>query len=218
MALGWRKNYFRYKSYFLNIVNIYKQRKDLKMFLEVILSLITIAFFAIFALRPTLLTIAELVKDIEAKKQTVSKMDTKISNLQKAQDIMIQEEAKISLLRTAIPDKPSPEIFVRQIEGLVAKHSVNILGMSIGEAVLVGEEKVQRKKTEVTELPLGAGSLSFSVSVTGNYQSIISFLSDLENLRMPVKIDAVNIVSSNDEEGAGLVLVATGRIPYLKKQ
>ena len=40
MALGWRKDYLRYRSYFLNIVSVYKQRRDLKAFLELILTLL----------------------------------------------------------------------------------------------------------------------------------------------------------------------------------
>jgi hypothetical protein len=115
MALGWRKDYLRYRSYFLNIVNVYKQRRDVKAFLELILTLVTISFFALFALKPTLLTIIELLREIEAKEETVEKMDTKIQNLQQAQTLYIQEAARIKLLETAIPDKPAPDLFVRQI-------------------------------------------------------------------------------------------------------
>ena len=39
MALGLRKDYLRYKSYFLNIVSLYKRKEDLRMFLEIMLSL-----------------------------------------------------------------------------------------------------------------------------------------------------------------------------------
>jgi hypothetical protein len=61
MALGWRQGYSRYRAYFLNIYNLYKQRPDLRMFLEILLSLGAIAIFAAFAVRPTALTIVQLM-------------------------------------------------------------------------------------------------------------------------------------------------------------
>ncbi|MEJ2441504.1 MAG: hypothetical protein P8Y06_01110, partial [Patescibacteria group bacterium] len=91
MALGWRKDYLRYRSYFLNIVGVYKQRKDLRMFLELLLTLVTVSFFAAFALRPTLLTIIELLKEIDTKEETLTKMSTKIQEIRKKLDKLEKE-------------------------------------------------------------------------------------------------------------------------------
>lgn len=216
MALGWRKDYLRYRSYFLNIANVYKQRQDLKAFLELILTLATISFFAVFALKPTLLTIIELLKEIEVKEETVEKMNTKIQNLQQAQTLYIQEETKINLLETAIPDKPVPDLFVRQIEGLSTNYPVNLLGITIGEVTILGEEKEIRSGDELQPLPEGSKGITFSISIAGSYQSLVNFLSALEDMRRPVTIDALNILSPQLEETQNLILVVIGRTPYLK--
>ncbi|RLC32718.1 hypothetical protein DRH13_01255 [Candidatus Woesebacteria bacterium] len=216
MALGWRKDYLRYRSYFLNIVNIYKQRRDLKVFLELLLTLATVSFFAVFALKPTLLTVIELLKEIETKEETVEKMNTKIQNLQQAQVLYLQEEAKIVLLATAIPDNPAPDLFVRQIEGLATSYPVNLLGVTIGEVTLLGEEREVRSRDERQPLPEDSKGITFSISIAGNYQELVNFLAALENMRRPVKIDAVNIISPQVEETQNLVLVVTARTPYLK--
>ncbi len=217
MALGWRKNYLRYRSYFLNIANIYKQRPDLKVFLELILTLATISFFVLFALKPTLLTVIELLKEIEAKEETVEKMNTKIQNLQQAQTLYIQEGTRIKLLETALPDNPAPDLFVRQMEGLATNYSVNLLGITIGEVTLLGEEKEKRSKVELQPLPEGSKGITFSVSTAGSYQGLVNFLSALENMRRPVKIDTLNILSPQLEEAQNLILVIAGRTPYLKE-
>lgn len=217
MALGWRRGYLRYKSYFLNVIVVYKRRKDLRMFLEVILSLATISFFAVFALKPTLLTIAELTKEIKTKEETVAKMNEKIQNLERGQQIYTQEQTRISLLKDAIPSAPVPDSFVRQIEGATTKHPITILGMSIGEVTLVGEEKVQRKDGDLEALPGGARGITFSISATSNYLNLAAFLSTLQDLRRPVKIDAVTINSSETDIGKFIVLVITGRTPYLRE-
>ena len=44
MAVGWRKDYTRYQRYFLNLFAVYKNRDDVKAFLEIVLSLATITF------------------------------------------------------------------------------------------------------------------------------------------------------------------------------
>jgi Tfp pilus assembly protein PilO len=217
MALGWRKDYLRYRSYFLNIVNAYKRRQDLKAFLELILTLVAISFFALFALKPTLLTIIELLREIEKKEETVDKMNTKIQNLQQAQTLYIQEEARIKLLETTVPGNPAPDLFVRQIEGLATSYPVNLLGITIGEVTLLGEEKEKRSKSELEPLPEGSKGITFSISIAGSYQGVVNFLSALEDIRRPVKIDALNILSPQLEETQNLILVVTGRTPYLKE-
>jgi len=216
MAAAWRKSYRRYKSFFLDIYNIYKRRPDVKMFLEIILSLVTIGAFAAFALRPTALTITQLLEEIEAKEETIEKMDTKIRNLQTAQSVYNQELARLALLDQAVPENPTPEIFVRQIEGLASTRGVRVLGMSIGEIVLVGKTEGKKKSSgKNTPLPKNAEEVSFSASIQGDYQQLDTFFNDLNNLRRPLKIDSVNFNSAETEEGQTLVLVIQGRIPYL---
>lgn len=219
MALGWRKEYSRYKDYFLNIVAVYKQKQDLKMFMEILLSLGTVSFFAVFALKPTLVTIAGLAKEIKSKEETVAKLDTKIQNLTTAQTLLDQEITRLPLIEGAVPRVASPETFVRQIEGLAVKNSVSLLGISIGEVTLLGESKGP-KKTDVgvNPLPEGANGVSFSLSIAGEYSRLSSFLVDLEKLRRPISVDSTGISSSETDEGKILVVLVSGRFPYIKSQ
>ena len=218
MVLGWRQQYLRYRSYFLDIAAVYKKRKDVRVFLETILTLITISFFAVFALRPTLLTIAELVRNIKAKEETVARLEEKIQNLDRAQVIYSQEEAKIFLLDGAIPVNPSPDSFVRQIEGITSRYPVRILGLSVEEVTLIGESKVKIKTEDFEPLPGPANSIIFSITVSGTYRDLEGFLGILETLRRPVKLDSVSINTSGVEGERALILTISGRAPYLESQ
>lgn len=204
MALGWRKDYLRYKSYYLNVLNLYKRREDLRMFLEIILSLVAISFFSIFALRPTFLTIAALLKEINTKKGTIIKMDTKIANLQTAQNILNQESPRIPILELSIPTFPQPQNFAHQIEGIASTAKVEVLGVRVDETLLKGDIPVKDQ-----------GEMGFSVSTAGSFQNLFSFLKNLENLRSPVKIDVLGISLTKKEQGNILTLVVTGKTPYL---
>jgi len=217
MALGWRKEYIRYKEYFLNVLTIYKQKEDLRMFLEILLSLVTVSFFGAFALRPTLVTIAALLTEIKSKEEIVAKLDTKIQNLSTAQTLLDQEITRLPLIENAIPQAASPETFVRQFEGLAAKNGVNLLGVSLGQVTLLGEVKKAPPEEGVTPLPEDALGITFSVSLSGNYSELLGFLADLEKLRRPLAIDTTGITTTETEEGKTLVILVSGRAPYIGK-
>jgi len=195
MALGWREQYSRYKGFFLNILALYKKRADLKMFLEVILSIITITIFSLFALKPTALTIIALVKEVQGKESLIEKLDQKISNLEKARDTFSQEQSAVPIIESAIPDSPSPDILVGQIEGLAVKNSVGVLGISIGEVALIGNK---------------AKEVSISISITSAYQNLNLMIKDIENLRIPVKIDTLGINANT--------AIISGKVPILPNE
>ena len=215
MALGWRKEYLRYREYFLNVLTIYKQKEDLRMFLEIFLSLATVSFFGAFALRPTLVTIAALLTEINSKEEIVAKLDTKIQNLSTAQTLLDQEIIRLPLIEDAIPQAASPETFVRQFEGLAAKNGVNLLGVSLGQVTLLGEVKKAPPEEGVTPLPEDTLGISFSVSIAGNYSNLLGFLADLEKLRRPLAIDTTGITATETDEGKTLVILVSGRAPYI---
>lgn len=209
----WREQYGRYRKYLTNFVSLYKRRNDIKMFMELLLSLTSIALFSLFAIKPTFLTVAQLIRDIKAKNQTIDQLDQKIQSLSQAQSILVQNKSLIDLLNSAVPTSPNADFYLRQIEGVAKKDGVNVLGVSTGEAAIQGAPDT--KTEDFTE---GAQGLGVSVSVTGNYESLQNFLADIENLLRPIQIDstAVSSTSQEIETTTKIVLVITGRIPYLK--
>jgi Tfp pilus assembly protein PilO len=217
MALGWKKDYFRYKELFLKLLIVYKKRNDIRMFLEILLSLITITFFSIFALRPTLLTISQLIKDNKEKQETINRMEQKIKNIATAQRIYDQNIEKISLIEQAVPNTPTPENLLRQIEGIAYLDSVTIVGSSVNEVVLIGEEKKKDNKNEIKNLPENVSTITFSINVTGSYLSLYKFLIDMENSRRPFIINSINLNSSKTEQESIIVMLISGQTPYIKK-
>ena len=172
MALGWRKDYARYKGFFLNIVDFYKQKKDLLMFLEILLSMATIAIFSVFAIKPTAITIIELMKEIKSKEEVLARMDNKLADLKNAQANYSKEAERIQLLDTAVPLNPAPVTFFRQIQGISSNDSANLESASIDEVVLVGDVKVKKSKGEQESLPSGAEGISFYFDFKANFSAL----------------------------------------------
>ena len=218
MALGWRGQYYRYKDFFLNIVSLYKQRRDLRAYLELILSLSTIIIFVVFALKPTALTIISLYNEIQAKQTTLNSLNQKVQDLKKASNNFNQNKDLIPDIDAAVFGNPEPGTISEQILGLASKDSVTLVGVSIGQVVLVGKSVSTKSSADVKPLPANALSMPISISAKGTYSDLVTFIKDFENLRIPSKIDSLTINSSQTQVGSFIVGVITARIPYIGEQ
>jgi len=214
---NWRVDYAKYKKIFLDIYRIYNQKPELRAFLEVILTLTAISILGAFALRPTILTIIDLTKQIEAKKEVIDKMDQKIANTKVAQENYSLDEAQIGLLESAVPDGPSPEGLVRQMEGLANSEGVTILGSSISDIYLVGKPEKEKSNTDkdLTAFPSGVKDMKFTITISGGYLDTKRFIEHLEFLRRPVKLDSINMTAQKSNSD-NLITVLTGRVPYIE--
>lgn len=216
MALGWRGQYVRYREFFLNITALYKQRADLRAFLEVTLSIATITIFLVFALKPTTLTIISLLKEIKEKKSTIALLDQKIGDLKTANAVFTQNEALIPAVDMAIGTFAAPDVITKQVVGLGAKDTVDVLGISIGQVALIGPSQIKKNaNTGVKPLPGVANEMPISISVKGSYTNLTSIIKDIENLKIPIKIDSLTINSSQLETGQVVSAIIGGRVPFL---
>ncbi len=187
------------------------------MFLEILLSLVTVSFFSLLALRPTLITIAELIKEIESKKEIVATMDEKIENLARAQTLYDKEIKRVRLLETSIPREPSPDAFIRQVEGLSSKHTVGLLSMSTSKVTLLGQDKSGQPETVDGAILGTTGEVNFAMRVSADYPELFNFLTDVEKMRRPIKLTSLSLSLSRTEQGTTLVLVMDGKTPYMKE-
>ncbi len=214
MALGWRGSYVRYRSFFLNIFELYKKKADLRAFLEVMLSLTTVIVFISFALKPTVLTIISLTKEIAEKKKIVADLTLKVNNLEVASNLLNQNADVIPDINIAVSTKPSPDVISKQIQGVAARNSVSLLGLSVGQVTLAGKETAATKKNPDLK-PMGSsGEMPISISIKGNFASIMAFAKNIEESRVAVKIDSLGINSSSTEVGQVMVAVVSGRVPF----
>lgn len=205
------------------MIGRYREKSDVRAYIEILLSLATVSVFAIFALRPTLLTIATLMKEIESKRETLEQMQAKIDKLNSAQTLYDRERSRIDILFTSIPTNPNPEVFARQIEGFSEKHGLSIAEINIGEAVILGKDTKSTSSTEKGLSPLPGGSLGLNVSATyttdlDRYFSLSNLVSDFEKSRRPAKIDTIRIKTTTDTKERIKVLEfdIEARLPYFR--
>lgn len=204
MGQGWKKDYTRYKGFFLNVLGAYNSKPNLKIYLELMLSLGTIIIFSIFAIKPTILTIIDINNEIKAKEATIEKLQKKLIDLQTASSILQNQSEDLEFIDEAIPNNANLEKATKQIESLAILNSITLTSLTSSDVLLKG----QMDKKE-NELPV-------SFSVSGEYQNLYAFLQAIENTKRPFKIDSLifNSTKSIDEKKL-ITLTISSLAPFI---
>lgn len=212
MAISFETDYHRYRRYFTNIGALY-QKKQVRVYTELVLSLLTIAFFAFFAIRPTLITIASLVKEIEDKQVITQKLQEKINALALAQQEYAAVSSELSLVEEALPQEPNLSLFIRQLETLTVQNGVALRTIQFGQVDLRGQPVTKPNSGEKEEV----SKATFNLAVSGDYQNLRSFLQSLENLRRFVVVSSFAFTFGEKEEAELLILNVSGNVYYLSQ-
>lgn len=193
----------RYQNYLKLLRATIEQREDVKLYLELLLTLFAISFFALFAIRPTLSTIIILTKQISTQEEVATKLDQKIANLKAASAQKERFERNLLTINQSIPDDEAASLAARQLETLAIKENVNLLDMSLTSEVSPANNKNDSK------------NLLVSLSASGEPQRIIEFISQTGNMRRPILWETLTV--SGKPTGAATTLDAsfTGKVPFL---
>jgi Tfp pilus assembly protein PilO len=234
MALELKTGYLHYQRYLSKIKEIYQKREDVKVYTGLILSLLTISFFGLFAIKPTLSTIASLVKEIKDKREINLKLQEKINALTQAQSELLLISDELYLLDESLPSKPNLAFFINQLEVMAKKNSLKINSLSFSPIVFFGQQEAVKAKKETQEdvdLPsqekppqkaesTQAKSLTkpsyqentFSLQLAGTKTDLRKFLESLENSRRIIKIEKISLTFEKDQNWN---LAIGGKIFYL---
>lgn len=217
-----RQEYARYGRYFQDLKEVYEKRPEVRASLELLLSLLTISFFIVFAIRPTALTISDLYSQIRSQKEIEETLSQKLSSLSRARQNYTKEQSRLPLIDDAFPKEPAPDSYLRQIEGLTVAHGVSLISYAVEQTLLYGKkppsfvasEDLEVKKKESNPLK----NVRTAFSVTGQYQNVLGFVDELESMRKIFKIDTMTIepaasFGSQKDQGI-LVLKVTAYTPY----
>lgn len=187
---------------------MWDKQPDLRAYIGILLSLFAISFFSIFALRPTLVTIGEIVAQIRTQKEVNASLEQKIKSLQLAQANWRKITADLPLIDQALPELPAPQNFARQTEAVAAKQNVLLKDLSLGKVSLLGDTSS------------GLQLFPFSFTVQGEPARVFSFLSNFESSRLALVWQTVTIgkkaKTEGQETGTQLNLTVSGGVAYYK--
>lgn len=168
---------------------------------ELFLTIGAVLFFALFAIRPTILTMTELVKEIEDKKETSEALSRKVTVLQTVQGEYFALQDQLYLLDEVIPIEPDPERYLRIIEKVASDNRISISSMQVNEIPLEPEESVAFTRKSPVE-----GQIN--LSLTGEYQAIRQFLQTLSEVRPLISLDSISFFKSTTEVDTNTISVS----------
>lgn len=214
---NFREGFSRYNRYFRKITDTYSAKPQVKKGVEVMLSAVLVAFFALFALRPTISTIADLWSQIKTQKEISARLDEKISSLQKAKQIFTQEKANIALLDQSLPKKSQPIQFLQQVEGYIAKADVAIEAFTLDNIAIYGDATLN--SAQIKGKAPSTNIIRISLTLQGSYDNLLAFLKDSEELRRIIEVDTVTFGETKESKITGdLSLTITGNTSYLRRE
>ena len=146
------------------------ERQKFIAYFYITISLFTLSFFGFFAIRPTIITIVNLNRQLKDNEQVLERIKQKQQDLAKLTALQDSLKNEIPLIEKAVPNVPKIPHLSRQIETVALKNNVNLTSLNFG-AIDVG----------------GATSeslLSFLISITAEVaeNDVNKFIRDLTSM------------------------------------
>lgn len=180
-------------------LNRFYEKPVTRISVALIMSLVCIVFFALAAIRPTLETMAQLLKQIDEKKTLDTKLTQKISALGSAQRQLTEKESLFPLISLAVPNSAEFNELVVVMEKLASDHKVAFGAAQIEKVPLEDQVGKVGSSTKLVSYPM-------TLSFTGSYDNLIALMKEMSNLKRVIIIDRFDITPDTSDQTANLSL------------
>lgn len=153
----------------------------------IILTLFTLAFFGIFAISPTISTIAELNKQLGDSQFVSDQLDKKIVNLSSLRKQYLLLGNTVSLVFSAVPKNPLPSKILGQLQALADANNLTLSNSQVFQTDLV----------RVSTSP-NVSSFTFAINGSGSSKQVSNFLNDLINFDRLIQVDNISIARGGE--------------------
>jgi hypothetical protein len=182
----------------------YAENKESWKYLEVIITVFSVAFFIVFAIRPAVVTISGLVGEINEKKDLTQKMQRKINSVIIAQEEFALVQGNRYILESYLPSEFAISQGIAQVAG-----AANEIGLPVEQ---LSVDHIQN----MTNPPKSFSGQKFNFSTKGDYQDIKEFIRLINLVRRWMEINNYQIGLNKDKEAAltSLTFFLNGQFHY----
>ncbi len=164
-----------------------------KKFITMVLTLVAAIILGLFAISPTISTIANLQKQIDDNIFVDQKLQQKINNLSSLQQKYIEVQNDLPVITDAIPASAQIPLLVAQVQTVAKDANLKLDSFQTFELNLSKETKPAKNYS----------SFDFGLSVEGSYQQITDFLNNLTNFQRIILITNISISKSTTTDNNG---------------
>lgn len=189
------------KSDLKNIKNIslstlsFLSRERSQKFFGIVVTLCAIAFFGLFAIKPTISTILKLQKEVSDNQFVLDQLEVKIKNLSELRKRYSALQGDLPTITAAITAQPDVHLLFAQIQSIAKSSNVSINSLQNLEVEVIKNEKSTSKNYY---------SYSFTIKGKGSLDDIYRFVQVLTNMERVVNIDLFSLNLTSDQNNASL--------------
>lgn len=173
--------YLSYKTQYISRIKKEDQERY-TAYLYIILTLFTLSIFGMFAILPTLSTIANLRKQFEDSTQVSNALTAKFSALQTLSGQYQSLQPLLPLVYAAIPTSTQIATLTKQIEVLAQEYNLALIGLDFGTIELYPIKKLNP--------PIY--SFTFNATLEGDEAAVNEFLTNLTNFERIITFDRIS--------------------------
>jgi Tfp pilus assembly protein PilO len=177
----------RYLSMLQYLPKISKEK--VREYTTLILTFIALIIFSIFAINPTLSTIFDLKKQISDSQFAVESLKKKLINLNSLSTQYQTLQPDLPILLSALPQTPNVASVVGQVQQLAQLKNVQIVALESTNVSLYPPPKPGDAEKYFI----------FNVTVQGNYESLISFMTSITTFTRVTSVESVAYTVSAQE-------------------
>ena len=163
-----------------------------------IIFFVIFAFFAVFAIRPNLMTAFNLQKELQDLKLKSQEYEAEIQQIVDYQTKVEQYRDQFYLLDEAIPKTPA-----------IAKVLEDIRQSATDSGVILTSIAVEEVSIKTVEKQPSLKSFGLTVNVDGEFITLKNFLDTLLNQRRIKAVDNIEITKVRQEEGTSNLFTIT---------
>lgn len=177
-----------YQTYLKNKLGNIDEEKEQKLTasLYIIFSLLSISFFGIFAINPTLTTISNLKKQYRDNMQVKNALYNKLDALNQLKEQYKNISTNLNLVYDALPVVSQIPYFTAQLQQIAKENNLTISRLEIGKAELYPAE---RKTGNLY-------SFLFQISAEGTDIDINNFIKEIISFERIISLDSLNLEQS----------------------
>lgn len=200
----------RYRKYYAQNVVPFIKSKHATAYSMIILSLLTISFFGMFAIRPTIKTITELQRQIEDSKQLDELLQNKINQVVNAQDEYQLIQDFVPAINQALPNNPRLASVLGDIESLASEYGATVSAIQVQAITYTPISESDIQEEVIVSENAKPASIDMAIQLDGSYPELSAFLERLLTMRRTVTAQNLELSPDSDNATLGLVLRLNG--------
>ncbi len=191
-----------YKSY----VEPISQNRFVKSYAPYIFNVVALIIFVLFALRPTIVTISNLQKNIQENQSLLDSIKQKSQQIEQGRDNLKKISPEVrEKIKTALPANPAVTGLVTSLQSSsVAEASISALQIQPVTLITIPES---------TSSGTVVAKVDFSFNTSGSYQQAYT---TVENLLKSARVLTIDNLSMSKREDNPIILSVSGTATYLK--